>query len=234
MLRLLVRHGTLDLRSLTLERLGQIQAIAVVAACALVPLSGHPWPVAVAGAVGFVLQVLAWRGRYTPRGSFGHANAITTLRLGAVLWVATLGFHAPRPIVASVVVAVMLLDGLDGFVARRLGLASDFGAHLDVEVDAALVLTLGVTLWQRDGLGAWILVPGLLRYAYVLLLMCVPGRGQEPRSVTGRLAFFAVIASLVLTFVDGASVGQGAAAVGTVLLALSFARSLYYSYRPSR
>jgi phosphatidylglycerophosphate synthase len=221
------------LRSLSLERLGQVQASAVLVASALVVLVGHPWPVAVAAVLGACLLLVAWRGRYTPRGSFGLANAISAFRLVCVLWLATLGSEVSTYLVPPLVLSLMLLDGLDGFVARRLGTASEFGAHWDVEADALLVLTLGLMLWERERLGAWALWPGLLRYGYVVLLGLVPGRGQEPRSRTGRIAFFVTVFGLTGAFVDGGGVAIGGAVLATVVITLSFARSLYYSYRAS-
>ena len=65
-------------------------------------------------------------------------------------------------------IAVALsLDAVDGWLARRLGLASRFGARFDLEIDALLLLILALLVWQADRVGAWVLVIGLLRYAFV-------------------------------------------------------------------
>jgi phosphatidylglycerophosphate synthase len=127
----------------------------------------------------------------------------------------------------------MLLDSLDGVLARRSGSASAFGAHFDVEVDALLVLVLGALLWQGQRLGAWILWPGLLRYLYVLVLAVAPARGQEPRSWFGRSAFAAVVAGLLVALVDAGPLGTAAAVGGAVLVTISFGRSFYFSYGKS-
>ena len=41
-----------------------------------------------------------------------------------------------------------LLDLVDGWVARRTGTASPFGARFDLETDAALILVLSWLVWR--------------------------------------------------------------------------------------
>jgi phosphatidylglycerophosphate synthase len=221
------------LRSLPLERLGQIQAVALLAACPLVALARHPWPLGLAALLATTLLLVARRGYYTPKGSFGNANAVTSLRFLGVLWLATLG-HGASPVVLTLLVAgLMLLDGVDGAIARRSGTASPFGAHFDVEVDALLVLVLGATLWQRERLHAWILWPGMLRYLYVLVLAVAPASEPPPRSRFGRFAFGGVVTGLLGALVDGGDLGTTAAVGGTLLVTASFGHSFYFLYGKS-
>jgi phosphatidylglycerophosphate synthase len=221
------------LRSLPLERFGQVQAVVLVVACPLVALAGHPWPLAAAALLGVGLLLVAQRGRYTPNGSFGAANVVTTLRLLGVVWLATVGHEAPPTVVAALVAALMLLDGLDGSIARRAGTASPFGAHFDVEIDALLVLVLGAALWQRERLGVWALWPGLLRYLYVLTLAVAPAPEPPPRSLVARFAFGGVVAGLVGALLEPGNVGMALAIGGTVLVTASFAGSFYFLYGKS-
>ena len=44
--------------------------------------------------------------------------------------------------------AVAVLDGVDGWLARAIALASDFGARFDMETDALFILVLAVLAWQ--------------------------------------------------------------------------------------
>ncbi|MFH7468205.1 CDP-alcohol phosphatidyltransferase family protein, partial [Pseudomonas syringae group genomosp. 7] len=57
--------------------------------------------------------------------------------------------------------------GVDGWLARRSGLVSRFGARFDMEVDAALALILSLHLLAGTAVGAEALVLGLARYAFV-------------------------------------------------------------------
>ena len=60
-----------------------------------------------------------------------------------------------------------LLDGVDGWLARRDQTASRFGARFDMEIDALLILALSVLAWRHDKAGEWVVISGLLRYVFV-------------------------------------------------------------------
>ena len=40
------------------------------------------------------------------------------------------------------------LDGVDGWLARRRGMSSAFGARFDMEIDALLVQVLAILVWR--------------------------------------------------------------------------------------
>lgn len=126
---------------------------------------------------------LVWRalgqGRH-PQPRFGAANRVTLCRLAlAALLAALLGEPVPRPpletaaalpaawliVVAATLTA--LLDAVDGPLARRSGMASDFGARFDMETDAAFTLVLCALVLQAGQAGPWVLAAGLMRYAFV-------------------------------------------------------------------
>jgi phosphatidylglycerophosphate synthase len=93
---------------------------------------------------------------------------VTLVRVGLVAVVTVLvirGFWIPVPVVPLVALsfAALLTDLLDGYVARRTGTTSAFGARLDMEADAALILVLSVHLARSYG--PWVLAIGLMRYA---------------------------------------------------------------------
>lgn len=96
---------------------------------------------------------------------------VTGGRLVLVASVASLISQPEVPPVAwtAVVVSTIaaLLDIADGWVARRTGTATAFGARFDMEVDALLVLVLSLLAWRWDKAGAWVLLSGLLRYGFV-------------------------------------------------------------------
>ncbi len=103
---------------------------------------------------------------------FGPANWITTARAGLVALVAGRWLTAPRtPAIAVTAVSLglltMILDGADGWAARRTGMTSDFGARFDMEVDALLILILSILVWQFGKAGVWVILSGLLRYVFL-------------------------------------------------------------------
>src|SRR5579862_7621402 len=127
----------------------------------------------VSGAVfGGVMAGAGWyrRGRH-PFPDFGPANWITATRAALVALVAGL-VTAPRtPAVAVTAVSLGLLttvlDGADGWAARKTGMTSDFGARFDMEVDALLILILSILVWRFGKAGVWVILSGLLRYMFL-------------------------------------------------------------------
>jgi len=188
------------------------------ATCEAGPLSGRLFPLAqasvmlaaalvsyatrdarfagVAGALSLGALALLYAGRFTPSGRFGPANAVTAVRLTIVLSLssaASLG-----PFAATLVVVFIGLDALDGYIARRSSITSEFGARFDMETDALLVLVMGLKLVELARLGAWMILPGLLRYAYVAASV-LARFGEAPRSRFGRVIAGAMMTSLAVS-----------------------------------
>jgi len=195
-----------------------------------------PWLLGGAACVSFAVLVMHHRGDWTPRGGFGVANAITLLRLGLEAIMISLLGRAPGPLLGALVALTLGLDAVDGWLARRQRISSEFGAHFDMEVDAFLVLATSVLLWLSGRCGAWVLVAGALRYGYVLCCAWWPPRGGSmPRTLLGRSAFAAVVVGHALAFTSSGPLATLCAALGTALVTLSFARSFAYGYRaPAR
>ena len=100
----------------------------------------------------------------------GAANALTALR-GLLLIGIVLGSGVLPPYAILVLgIVVLVLDGLDGYYARKHNTVSTFGDVFDKEVDALFVLTFGVLIIDKQLAGSWIVLPGLLRYGYVIAL----------------------------------------------------------------
>jgi phosphatidylglycerophosphate synthase len=207
-----------------------LHAIALVTAFALALIGDSAWPLAVGAGLSFLAMFAAHAGRWTRSGKLGLANALTTVRLSALLGLVALGPRISPFALFLGMTAAFALDALDGAVARRLGDTSAFGAVLDTEVDALFVLAVGYELRTLGGLAGWVLVPGLLRYAYVIALALWPASAGGKRSRLGRTAF--LLTGLCLL---GALLFQGAArpafaTVGTLLACLSFGRSFHQAY----
>jgi phosphatidylglycerophosphate synthase len=135
------------------------------------------WPALLAVHLALFLGLIVAVAGYSPRvyleSGPGLANLVTFLRavLALPLLAAILlpGLQT-EPIVAFLVAVAglaVVLDGLDGWLARRLDQSSAFGARFDMEVDAFLILLLSILVWQTGQTGAWVLWIGLLRYFFV-------------------------------------------------------------------
>jgi len=210
---------------------------AALLACAAAAVAlGMPFAILSASAgLSFAALLYRCRGRWTPRGRFGRANALTFARIGGIL---ALPWLPAGPLVAIVALCLFALDGADGWIARRAGLAGAFGAFADKEGDALLVLVLCLLLYRLPGgLGAWVLVPGLLRYAFVLFVaLARPPQRQEARTAKG--AWIAGLMTLSLIAAAAAypahvSYASWLVAAMTVALCYSFAESTYRIYSPA-
>lgn len=128
---------------------------------------------------------------------------------------------------ALVIGVALLLDAVDGWVARRTGTASSAGARLDMESDAALLLVLSVLAGAT--VGWWVLAIGLMRYGFVVASWLRPAlRAELTTSQLRRVvAAFQGIA-LLLVLVPAVPVPLAGAVAGLALVALSgsFARDV--------
>jgi phosphatidylglycerophosphate synthase len=188
------------------------------------------WPVALGALPAFLCLLALGRRAFTPSGRFGFANAVTTLRLALVLALALLPGTCAASRVIALLSVVLVLDLVDGWLARRCGDASAFGAHFDMETDALLVLVVTLRLWLVHGFGVWVLFSGLLRYLHVLGPWLRPGTSREaPRSRFGRYAFVSLMLGLCAGLALPGAIGTSGVCLGTLAVTWSFARSCYFS-----
>jgi FkbM family methyltransferase len=171
-----------------------------------------------------------------PFPDFGGANRVTFARavyvcfLLGLLASPALGEPARWMLVVASALA-LALDGVDGWLARRRGEASSFGARFDMETDSAFMLALCLLAWRFADTGPWIVLLGLPRYLFVAAgwryaFLAAPLPYSERRRVVcvvqGIAALFAVS-----PLEDGSAV----AAVGLAVLLWSFAVDIFWLWR---
>jgi phosphatidylglycerophosphate synthase len=167
---------------------------------------------------------------YHPFPQFGAANFVTLVRVALTAGVAALIGEPASDRIAGLVVAIVLvvavLDGVDGWLARRNGETSAFGARFDMETDAALILILSVLVWQHDKAGAWVIACGLMRYGFVAAGWLLPWMAAPLRStLRGKSVAVAQIAGLAVALIPDVKspVSDAVAAVTLAALVWSFA-----------
>lgn len=147
---------------------GQVLLLAVLSAVA--DLGPVGWLAGLTYAVGFGLLLTAAAQRAAAT-TLGPAGLVTLARAVLVGCVTALVAHGLVTGAASTAVLVVLstlalvLDAVDGWVARRTATATALGARFDMEVDAVLLLVLSVHV--AGLLGPWVLAIGLMRYGFV-------------------------------------------------------------------
>ncbi|MET8766535.1 CDP-alcohol phosphatidyltransferase family protein [Streptomyces sp. NPDC004658] len=160
--------------------------------------------------------------------SFGPANRVTLGRatlVGGVTALVADSFESAPPVtlLVALTAVALLLDGVDGKVARRTGTSSALGARFDMEVDAFLILVLSV--YVSTQLGPWVLLIGGMRYAFVAAARLAPWLTAPLPPSFARKTVAAVQGVCLL--VAGADLLPHAANLTIVLLALG---SLVWSF----
>lgn len=198
---------------------------AVLAACVL----RDPRPLAITGALSLCMTLIMLARPARPRT---FVPTLVTAGRGALTCVLIARGPAwSGPVIATGILTVFALDGLDGWLARRMDSVSVLGERLDMETDSLLVLGTCLLLVLQRNLGLWALASGLLRYAYVLVLWISGARREEPRSSWGRYAFGLSLSSLTLGFVTPDAAKSVGPALATAILTASFGRSFYCAFR---
>lgn len=135
-----------------------------------------------------------------PHQFLGACNIVTLVRAAFVCVLAG-GIVAPAaPWTVFTIAAIALVsDGIDGWLARRSGLSSAFGARFDMETDALLGTVLALILLNHGSVGPTILVLGFSRYVFVMAGMIWPAlQGALPESFRRKTICVIQIAALIL------------------------------------
>jgi len=189
----------------------------------------YPSRVGLVGAAVLVTALAGLRRGGHPFARLGPANVLTG---GRTLVMALVGGVALAPLRPSSSWLLVLLasigataDLFDGPLARRSGLASRFGARFDMEVDALLILMLSGLVWRAADVGPWVVVSGLMRYAFIAAGWVRPWmRTALPPSRRRQTVCVVQIVALIAALIPGLP-APGAAlisAAGLALLAWSF------------
>jgi phosphatidylglycerophosphate synthase len=176
---------------------------------------------------------------YHPFPRLGAANRITLIRAGVACLIASRTLDpAPlgameRWVLVTIAGAALLLDGADGWAARRQGLASAFGARFDMETDAFAIAVLAVAVAKAGSVPSWVLAIGAMRYLY-LAARCLSPALRVPLPACAfadrRRKTIAVVQSLALLVAlapaTPASWAGAACASALGLLVYSFAADI--------
>jgi phosphatidylglycerophosphate synthase len=191
--------------------------------------------------IGSAYAVVAWlllsrAVRASGIQLFGAANQVTLARATLVGGVAALaadsiGGHPRAAVLVILATVALVLDAVDGQVARRTGTTSALGARFEVEVDAFLILVLSVFVARSAG--GWVLAIGALRYGFVAAARILPWlRPDLPPRFSRKTV--AAIQGIVLVVAGAGVVPRpwmiAAVALSLAMLTWSFARDIAWLY----
>ncbi|MFJ9601616.1 CDP-alcohol phosphatidyltransferase family protein [Streptomyces althioticus] len=172
--------------------------------------------------------------------TFGPANRVTLGRatlVGGVTALVADSFQDSPPVslFVGLTAVALILDGVDGKVARRTGTSTALGARFDMEVDAFLILVLSV--YVSMAMGPWVLLIGAMRYVFVAAARVWPWLTAPLPPSTARKTVAALQGVLLLVAASAylphvVNVGIVALALG--LLVWSFGRDVLWLFRTHR
>lgn len=209
------------------------QVLLIAALAEVIALGAAGWVAGVACAA--ITNAALARGLSKYRSDrLGPADWVTLARATLAVGVAALvaaSFEQPVPVtmLVSLAIIAMVLDGVDGWVARRTKTTARFGARFDAEVDAFLILILSV--YVARSAGAWVLAIGAARYAFLAAGWLLPWmREQLPPRYWRKVvaATQAVVLTIAAAAVLPPAVTQAVLVPALVLLAESFGRDVWW------
>ena len=183
--------------------------------------------------------------RHSRARAFGVADVVTLVRGLGVCFLAGLALQAVASglerhgLLVMIIMGTLclMLDGVDGWVARARGEASLFGARFDVETDAAMLAVLSVAVAALGIAGWWVLAIAAIRYGYIATSLVVPAlRTPLPYRYSGKVIAVAQAVALLAALTFGLTHGEHWVPTTLLLAALallcwSFARSVVWQLR---
>ncbi|GHC17364.1 hypothetical protein GCM10010082_05640 [Kushneria pakistanensis] len=212
--------------------------VAMLRVMYMTPVSLYP----AAGGAYLVLAAMMLHGRPAGQQHLGWANRVTLAR--AVL-IVLLTAMLPQPtfvndhhlLVFTAALVALMLDGVDGWVARRTHTESRFGARLDMELDAFFILMLCLMLVIQGKAGMWIMAIGAIRYLFVASAWRWPWLGSElPVSYRRKTICVWQVSTLMTCLLPWVTMPWSSLllALALLLLMISFALDIAYLYAHAR
>ncbi len=158
--------------------------------------------------------------------AIGYANWVTLVRLGIVFVGGALLNSMSYEFLFVLFTFSVLLDGVDGYVARKFKHLSIYGARLDMETDAFLVMMLSLYHVQNAAIPQWILLPALMRFIFGLVSYFVATHEVTTRMFRATIAVSFFI-SLLLVFILPSEWTIYAISISGGLILISFGLSFY-------
>lgn len=177
--------------------------------------------------LGYIYQHRSYLLGLKPIG--GYANRITFLRLLIFCGASIFSPYLSHTALFLCFGIAVLMDVLDGYLARRFNQMSDFGLYLDMESDALFVALIATVLYDKGLIENWLLFPAYLRYFYMLFLKALPFPiKKEPKRAYASIIAGCFFVSLLLPFILPEEIYYWPLGLCGVLIIFSFSVSTYF------
>lgn len=214
---------TTDLQT-SIERWMTIHAFVMLLATITFLLIDNALPLAIIAGLSFIVFFAMHFAHWRQFGFLGGAaNVVTWLRLAALIAMTVFVDQLIFLEIGLLALFVTGADGLDGWLARKYKTSSLFGEYFDKEIDAFFVLLMGALIYHFGLLEWWILIPGILRYVYFLIIRNLkPPEKKEGRSFKGQTIAVILMVSLISCFLMPENIYTPATGVAIILVFYSF------------
>lgn len=129
-------------------------------------------------------------------------NILTTLRLLCVTPIILLMWDGPHYILLSIlwIGGVMTTDILDGYLARKLEVATKFGRRYDASADKIVTFTIlpALTFWR--GLPKWLAITLATMYLSIFIFAFVRWLKDKPMPPPRKLGKYAIFAWSIVAY----------------------------------
>ena len=162
----------------------------------------------------------------------GYANRITLFRLLVLIFTVTQVEYFSNIQLFILFSSCLLLDGVDGVVARHYKQESEWGALFDKEVDSFFVFVLSLILYQYYEIPVWIVTIGLLHYFYEIVLYFLNWQHiVTKKNPIGRYVAFLLFVGLLIPLIINHSWIAIILGVISGLTLVSFGISFFMKYK---
>ncbi len=186
-------------------------------------------------AISFSFLIFMARFYWAEGGGFGSANIVTAFRLTIVFLLPLLSRNIEFAYIAGIGLVLLAADGLDGRLARRNGQSSEFGEYFDKETDAFSLLVLCTLAVLNERLWDWVLILGLLRYVFMIVIhVFKPSFLKEKRSTRASIIYVLVMSAILASFLPFPDFYKPLAVIATTGLVFSFMLDFYLGFSENR
>lgn len=153
-------------------------------------------------------------------------SAVTAVRLGFVPLLVFLVSRGMFVYGAALFLVLVFTDALDGYLARKLGVSSKFGAYFDVTADFILVFAMFLSFGSEGFYADWILIVIAAVFTGFLLTSHSSSKIYDPvGKYYGSLLYGVISLRFILSgplFYDGVTVGVTVFSAASILSRAAF------------
>jgi len=133
----------------------------------------------------------------------GYANLITLFRLLIVIFIGFFHNQLTHNFIFSLALFSVILDGVDGYIARKFNQTTTFGEIFDKETDAFYVLIITSILYMQGLFGFWLIIIGYFRYFYGIIVLLKKGLTRDSirarfQTIMAGIFFVAILSPFIL------------------------------------